>query len=294
MQDETLSAPRWVFFSFLSELPKEDKSRRLLLPIQAYIDESGGSGIGKVFVFAGFIGEAQAWARFSDSWEQCLLGRPNISYFKMQEAFRLAGEFKRWSGTTRDKKVQNLARVINSVPIKCIHYAIDLPDFTNHMADHWARPQRNPYFLGFFRILIAVCVDTLDFGNREEIEIIFDDNAIFAPRIRLWYPLIREAIAEADAEIYSVMPVEPLFRDDKQFLPLQAADMMAWLFRRDYEDRSTHLANLVVQELRDVKTSHCSAFHDEERMKWIVAKSDQMQAHLTPGRIRRWKNRVSP
>ena len=42
-------------FSFLSGLPEGIRKRRLLVPIQALIDESGGKGHSKMVAFAGWI-----------------------------------------------------------------------------------------------------------------------------------------------------------------------------------------------------------------------------------------------
>ena len=48
------------------------------------------------------------------------------------------------------------------------------------------------------------------------------------------------------------MPVEPLFRDDKEFLPLQAADLLAWVSRRDAVG-DPHSFGWLWQELTDVR-----------------------------------------
>ena len=65
------------------------------MPIQAFIDESGGKGQGKVFTMAGWLGRAEQWALFSTEWQRCLQSTPRIAYFKMSEATSLSGQFGR-------------------------------------------------------------------------------------------------------------------------------------------------------------------------------------------------------
>ncbi len=257
------------------------------MTIQAYIDESGCKGQNKILAFAGFIGEAEEWARFSGLWVACLSNAPAISYFRMNEAAKLEGQFARWKQRARDEKLRELARVINAVRVRCIHYAIDLPAFEKGMAEHWVKPLSNPYFLGFTRMLAGVCVDVLDWGHKEQIEIIFDHHIIFAPRVRLWYPLWKEMWDVDYPELAAIYPTEPLFRDDKEFVPLQAADMMAWLFRRDYEHKSQKFA-WIVSELKDTQTSHCSDFVGKEKMAELVKMSYEFDKRITPQHVKRW------
>src|SRR5947209_6090015 len=91
--DPNLAA--WVpaGMSFLSGLTREGRNRRVLLPIQAYIDDSGGIGHADAFVLAGFIADAQAWLAFSEEWQACLATSPAISRFKMREAANRRGSF---------------------------------------------------------------------------------------------------------------------------------------------------------------------------------------------------------
>ena len=56
------------------------------MPVQAFVDDSGGKGHGTHFVLAGLIADAENWAQFSDAWHLCLGQDPAIAYFKMREA----------------------------------------------------------------------------------------------------------------------------------------------------------------------------------------------------------------
>jgi hypothetical protein len=70
----------WALVSGFSE---PMRSNRLLLMLQAYIDDSR-SDDPPVFALGGFIAPAEKWASFSDEWQQFLDMPPAIKYFKMR------------------------------------------------------------------------------------------------------------------------------------------------------------------------------------------------------------------
>src|ERR1051325_425351 len=63
-------------------------------------------------------------------------------------------------------------------------------------------------------------------------EIVFDEQVIFGPRAKMWHPVIRESVKQREPEAYQIMPVDPIFRSDLEFLPIQACDLVAWINRR--------------------------------------------------------------
>lgn len=55
---------------------------------------------------------------------------------------------------------------------------------------------------------------------------------IFKPDILNGYPDMLQAMADSDPTIRTLMPAQSWFRDDQEFLPLQAADLAAGDVRR--------------------------------------------------------------
>jgi hypothetical protein len=90
-------------------------------------------------------------------------------------------------------------------------------------------------------MIAGVCNEVLDSGIDDEVEIIFDEHVIFGPRVSFWYPALKEVIELTNPEradrVKKVLPPAPLFRDDRKFVPLQAADILAWLLRTTFSDR---------------------------------------------------------
>jgi hypothetical protein len=96
-------------YEFLSGLPEQARKRRHLMPVQAFVDESGGKGQGRYFVMAGLIAHSDHCRIFSDAWQACLSTEPTIAYFKMREAAGLTGQFYGWSETEQNDKPLALA-----------------------------------------------------------------------------------------------------------------------------------------------------------------------------------------
>jgi len=261
-------------YSFLSGLPEAKRRRRLIMPAQVVIDDSGGKGQGPVFVLAGFIGTAEQWATFSERWSACLSAHPAIKYFKMDEAASLNGQFHGISRDKRDAKLLELARIIRAGEFVAFRCRTDLEA---HKATHGrvGRPMADPYFWPFHMTIVGVCHDLIDRGYRERAEVIFDEHVIFGKRAAAWYPLVRAMLSKPEERL--VLPDQPLFRDDMEFLPLQAADLAAWLIRRTASGLGNPFDWLVRQELRFIEMSARS----------IDLTAERMREHLDPdGRLR--------
>jgi Protein of unknown function (DUF3800) len=242
---------QWL--SILSGLPEARRKKRIITMIQAYVDDSGNDGRGPVFLFSALIGEAEKWATFSDEWDACLRDAPSIRYFKMDEAAGNNKEFYGFSNIERDDKVRRLCRIINGVGATEISTSLELAAFDNTWRKTAGRPLCEPYFFPFQAMNMGVAYQVGAMGVREPYEIFFDEQVIFGPRAKAWYPILRAFQVEA---VRALMPVEPFFRSDHDVLPLQAADLTAWIERqkrsgglREFEWLDSELGGLLHSEL---------------------------------------------
>ena len=151
----------------------------------------------------------------------------------MSGAASLNGQFRGFSSDARDQKLRAFARIIRKYAIFGIHCVVDLDGFADTIAGQ-GKPFSDPYFWPFHIMIMSVCMDLVERSHRETVDIIFDEHSIFGPRAKPWYPVIR-ALMNAPEEV-AVMPAEPRFRTDEEALPLQGADMLAWLLRRSFTD----------------------------------------------------------
>jgi hypothetical protein len=266
-------------FSFLSGFPEPVRKRRVLVPFQVCADESEGPAPGtrNHFVMAGLIAHSLDWALFSDEWRACLVSGPrHLDYFKMKEAAgKPSGQFFGWSTAERDEKVRNLARIINRY-VKIVTWSIiDLEAHAQTWAKRLPKPNSDPYFWPFQNTILATCFTLWDAGVREKFEVIFDNNLIFGTRAKAWYPMVREVGVVREPEASTILPADTLFRDDIDFVPLQAADLYAWTLRKANNDPSYTEFHWLLDELRNVKTTDYSQYYDLERMQSVMNMMDE-------------------
>lgn len=272
-------------FSWLSGLPECKRKRRIILPIQAFIDESGSKNQDIAFVLAGLIGHSEQWIEFSNNWQAALNESPSIAYFKMQEAANMKGQFGGWKFSQRDAKLKRLAGVLNSYKFDFISVSLDMVGFYEVMSEHVPRPMNNPYFVGFHQIIAAVGFHLLEHGQKEQFEIIFDENLVFGPRAKRWYPLVKDV---AVPDLVPLLPPEPIFKNDHEFLPLQAADLFAWLIRRAWNDNQPQEFSWIITEIPNIRPSEHVQIVDRDRMKRMV----EMSYTFPPEMLSRWKDLI--
>ena len=138
-----------------------------------------------------------------------------------------SGEFYRFSPTERDDKLKRLCSIINMLAPTELSRTLDIDVFVERWGKY-PKPFRDPYFFPFLAANFAIGVQVLEMKETEPCEIFFDEHKIFGPRAKAWYPIAREFMGP---DVLTVMPTEPLFRSDLQALPLQAADLTAWMQR---------------------------------------------------------------
>jgi hypothetical protein len=282
-------------FEFLAGIPEPERQGKVCLVIQAYIDDSGTKGTDPVFTLAGFIGIAEKWAALSNSWRDYLKSAPSIRFLKMNEAAKLDGEFRFWEATDRNAKLHGFVDIIKRhAPQKAIHVTIDLEAFEQHMAPHLPKPMSHPYFIGSNAILTGVGHEVLDSGVLEKPEIFFDEQLIFGPRLKMWYPLIKAAMKGREdydlGRLFSALPPDLMFRDDKIFVPLQAADVLAWITRMAFSGVRNEFEWIAEELSALIPISGYSSVFDAQRMKGVHLTSLNMT--FPPSLIRDWKEKL--
>lgn len=263
--------------------------------IQAFLDESGTKGTHPIFTFAGFIGRAEVWAKFSQEWSVWINRPPRIEYLKMAEAVKFDKEFRKFGESQRNDKLRGCVEIIKEhLPQWAIHVTVDIAEWHRVLAPDTPRMLSDPYFTSFFGILSGVCYEMLDTMVPEEFEVIFDIHSIFQPRINIWYEFVKEMVRVIhDEALGRIMPPSPLFRDDKVFVPLQAADVLAWLFRTAFSGERTEF-EWIAEELSPlIPMSKYSTFYTGKRIEDVRSLSFELQHKLTPDRIREWRQKYA-
>jgi hypothetical protein len=210
-----------------------------LLQPQACIDDSGNEPTKPHFVLAGFVAPAASWAAFSDEWQAALDESPKLEYFKMKEAAKLKDQFdpsKGWTDAKRDDRLITFTRIIRKHARIRIHAKIKNADFDKYIKSIPV-PNRmlftdNPYTLLFQQIILAMAVRGDLYGVNVPCDFIFDTQVGFSAEIQEQWPQFKEVVKSASrTDLPALVGDLPIFRDEKTFLPLQAADLYAWQMR---------------------------------------------------------------
>jgi len=200
--------------------------------LHGYVDDSGyGDRNDPAFVLSGFIASVPRWKTFSDQWQEALQEFPSISYLKMSEAVGLSGQFANWNVRDRNVKLERLFPIIKGINPQGIRCVIPCQSFRDNVKGKISKALNSPYFLALFDMVFmlatAIREGNLDIADpRYKVDFTFDENKKLEYLIDRWYGIV---MSELPAWASNLFSNSPIFRDDKQFLPLQAADSHAWL-----------------------------------------------------------------
>jgi hypothetical protein len=234
-----------------------DRNKRWLVILQAYIDESGTGNTRQepYFALAGFISTSENWANFSTEWQKELDNDPPIKCFKMRQAFAKQGPFKGLNTEDIDQRVTKFIEIIKSYAMVRVSTTIDKRGYDQFIKGKLDIPSEidSPYFWCFYQLIYAIIVYQRRHEWNTRIDFIFDEIGKLGPETIRWYPLLKK-LATPAAKPYIGSP--PIFRDDEQFLPLQAADLYAWLVRRKLYENKT-ICMPMLRELKEFHNMQC-------------------------------------
>jgi hypothetical protein len=258
------SAAAKYLWDLLCDLPSQKRRGIRLVMLRAYFDESG-TGQPPVFTLGGFIASSEQWAKFTDAWQTVLDMPLKLDYFKLDDAIHFKGPFSGWSVERRNERILLLNDVIAEHVATGFCFTFNLEDFEiffkNNVLVQW--PYNSVYYFGVMSLILSLGDNRRSMGIDSPIQLIFDDGVKEKSFLQgMW------DYARSDTEWADRMNTigSPYFLDDKQVLPLQAADMMAglgryhWMAR--YRGQPYPLPNLIRDPTRPV--IHTSNFdrHD--------------------------------
>jgi len=226
---------------------------------QAAIDDSGSEPQSRTFMLAGFAAPFGAWLGFSAEWQAVLDKPPKLDYFKMSEAGSLSEQFhpnRGWTERLRDTRVLELAQVTRKFAMVRIHASIKNAHFQKYIASLPVPERRlgsdSPYVLMFMQIILAMATAGDRLGLQGACDFIFDEQGAFGKEALDWWPNFKRLIdTQSRSDIAKFVGNRPMFRDEKDFLPLQASDLYAWHIRK-HADLGRHglivPANVVLRQ----------------------------------------------
>jgi len=218
-------------FEFLSGLPELRRRRRQIMVIQVFVDESAqGVPIPPWFAMGGGMASAESWALLSDEWRKLLDKHPVMARFKY-------ANFADKHTRRMEQKLLEFARLVDNHVMLGAGIIVDFPAYDNIVntitSSH--AETKHPYFVAAHLLIQKVTAALFDMGYRERYEIIFDRQRAYFPTFRQYYPAYLEMMEKENPSLASIMPIDPMPRASKEFLPLQVADLMVGLYRASAE-----------------------------------------------------------
>jgi hypothetical protein len=223
---------------------REDRySEYFITMVKAFVDDSGSGGDSPWYVLAGYVGTVADWLGFEAEWAAVLDRPPLIKYFKGAEAESLKNQF---DGFTRDQanaKIDALIEVIGHHAQRAIIVRTRQKNYNEIIKPKVPEIWDDAYHFLFPYFISAVLNMETYAGAGEPAEFVFDSSQRLDKRAQVQYTQLLQMPQ------YAGRMANVLFRDEKLFLPLQAADLLAWQVRRAYcvrtEPRRPHFDNAV-------------------------------------------------
>jgi hypothetical protein len=242
MRVQSQSEARQRVRSLLAGVPRELREKRLLVMLQCFADDSGNSPQisipeNGIFVLAGYVMDEIRWEDFSERWYAQLKRDHPIDYCHMVDAERGEGPFLGMDEIFRKRKVKDLALVVkecNPVPFAC---QMLWKDWMEIAEGNLPAGFDVPYAVLFFQMMKSVADFQVKSNTMGEfgylpVDFIFDEQREAAAKCLKWFQPLQDKVGEPHK---TIMSHTPQFRNDRQVMPLQAADMLAWHVRREHQ-----------------------------------------------------------
>lgn len=236
-----MSPAAWRVRAEVSGLPTGNWERRLFMVLQAVFDESGNSPNQDTLVIGGLLASAEAWIRFTDQWDAALKRAPGAAFVKYTEITRGKGQFaddRGWNDSLRAERLSEFVKIIRDNAVCMMFASMRHADFERHVrsvptAGYRSLLNDHPYALLAQQAAVPTIALLAKKGLTDKCDFYFDSlpgpDAVIQdiwPDIQAMPSTLPEGVLPFAPKIGGV-----IFRDGEDFLPLQAADLVAGMVR---------------------------------------------------------------
>jgi len=264
--------------------------------VKFYGDESFGgrqSGFQGCYAVAGYLAASEHWRAIADEWKAVLDTPPTIEYFHMSECYAAMavkqdqeelGQFYGFSPKEAEQKLDALVAVLenNAISLTAIH-SVTTWDIFQHVFEE---AERNDIYGSPFYLCVMDIVDCCRSVFRKldispiPISFVFDERNDSHYLLRAWGLVKRirdkfqrpefNQFPDVQEHLKSLRVMGPIsFSDDKQCIPLQCADLLAWHVRRNYIQPVEDHGRMRPQykRLKENVAIYCSTSLSEDRAR---------------------------
>lgn len=225
-------------------VPEPLRSQRLVMMLQALIDESQSYGALRLFVMGGYISTVEKWAALTEEWRDALRASPTIEYFSFKEAYpasgKPSGQFRHLTVRERDEKVASLRAIIERHVLAEVGIGFRMEPYERAFVGI-QRMEKNAYFFANFSLetWTARTMDQIGI-KRQPLQFIFDDRDIDRKHVlESWWYAAENGNPKPPDLFTAILTEEPMFRSSHgkptSVIALQAADMFVGWIRSSNE-----------------------------------------------------------
>jgi len=186
--------------------------------LQVYIDDSYDK---RLFYIAGGIASVDQWMKFSEAWQAMLDMKPAIKCLKANQAF-----FQSSNDPVAKYRLLKAADIVAEHVSYVVSAQLWLEDYQNEMKGKVKSDLDSPYVACWHALMFGLAryfkaVGVSDYA----VDWILDDQSHIGNRFLDWYDQFKTFVPK------ETLGEKPIMRNDEVFLPLQAADLIAWSIR---------------------------------------------------------------
>jgi hypothetical protein len=239
------------------------RTRRLAMYV-SFIDESGKGG--PVFVVSGLTAKADPnWLNFSDGWADILAAKPVIPHFHLADKQGLSDE-EHW------RKIDSLIRLTNRCAERGDALAIHVDPYKDFFRGKIGVTYDSPFQAGYVCMFQQCALRLPDPDSK--VDFVFDQMSD-TEYLEVLTAYRAFKLICPDPAARARFGQEPIRQSDESVLPLQAADLLAGLFRRAYEEKDARAR----VALKQFSIPIGALVLDAKALEELFSKSDA----LTPG-----------
>lgn len=210
---------------FISDLSRVLNAGSLQPPlvwgmIAAYFDESGTHDGSVAVTFAGYSGSPDVWTSFTHEWI-ALLGQYGLPYFHMSDYVARVPPYDKFSDQQRIALVSLLIAIINKHDLAGTAVALKRADFGVVLPGAEGRAN-DPYYM----LMMRAMVDILLYASVRKQRVLFTFDR--RQKVAELAGMLHEAMLQVHPWLKAVLSDGTVFGSKEEYVPLQAADLLAY------------------------------------------------------------------
>jgi hypothetical protein len=213
---------------------------RIVYAVDFYFDESGIHAGSPAFVLAGYLATTSQWLAFEERWCSALT-EFGVDCFHMHDLEQRTDRFKGWSPETAIALQGKLIEIINHTVMIGICCGVSVADYQAATPAILHPDIRFAYLLCFYECLLGIQHYMEAKEHNEPVKFIFDQNEYCGMLATVYHRLRKDLGSPAWMGGLSC-------EDRRIFIPLQAADLLAY-------EMFKHLTHRSVEPWRKMRKS---------------------------------------